>query len=161
MWDKIRPKRTPCKCLQRVPQEHQWSHLARTHQVFSKSNKGPCTAAQPPVPPLPSCPCSRPAVAQLHSLGSACWENSPVGKHHVGSLAGSASTQLESCSPSQLFLQRRPEPLLLILTLILTHSLHILTGHCSARHGQSGSWPQLLAPDCSALWAAALPSAPN
>lgn len=157
-----------------MPQEHQWSHLARAHQVFSKSNKGPCTAAQPAVPPLPQLPVLKAScgVAQLHSLGSACWENSPVGKHCGENLAGSASTLLESCFPSQLFpalsawatlpcTAADPDP-----NPYPTASTSSLAT-CLPGTGQSGSWLQLLAPDllCSLGWgyhgAAALPLLPH
>lgn len=144
MWDKIRPKRLPCKCFiesaSRTPTKSLGKNTSSFLQVKQRtlhSSTDTCATS-----PLAAQAQGQLWLAQLHSLGSGCWENSPVGKHHVGSLTGSASTLLESCFPSQLVPvlsawatlphtganpDPNPDP---------NHSLNILTRHLSARR-----WP--------------------
>lgn len=90
MWDKIRPKRMPCKCYiecLKNTNEVTWQEHAKFSPSQTKDSPqqhGPWATFSSAAVLTASC-----GVAQLHSLGSASWENSPVGKHHVGNLAGS------------------------------------------------------------------------
>lgn len=94
LWDKIRPKRMPCKCYIESASRTPTKSLGKfqNHIKFPPSQtKDP---PQQPVPPPPQLWCGTAAQP-----GLSLRESSPVGKHHVGSL-GSASTLLWSCFPA-------------------------------------------------------------